>query len=180
VAAAKGRAELLSELSNSDGYAVFDRRGRLVGRFIGLVSPTEVAIRHDGTFLWRRRIVTLEAVSCVAPSDRAIVLGIDRAELTNGEKHKDVEPPDPVVDQPSGPAWEQRLRAYTSSEHEVAAPQSLRANGEPGAAQSEGEDEHLLFIGTFNGYEIVVRPGGAPNRSTSSRSPMTYGFASRK
>jgi hypothetical protein len=162
VPAAKDRAELLTKLSKSNGYAVFDRRGRPIGLFIGIVSPTEVAIRHDGTFFWRRRTVALEAVGSVAPRERAVILGIDRAELTNGEKHKDVAPRGPAVDQTSPPEWEERLRPYTSSEREVAAAESVGADSERAAAQSEGEDEHLLFIGTSNGYEIIAWPGGAP------------------
>jgi hypothetical protein len=162
VPAAKDRAALLTELSNSDGYAVFDRRGRAIGPFIGVVSLTEVAIRHDGTFLWRRRTVALEAVGSVVPHARAIVLDIDRAELANGEKHKDVAPRGPAVDQTSPPEWEERLRPYIPYEREVAAAESVRADSERAATQSEGEDEHLLFIGTSNGYELIARPGGAP------------------
>jgi len=162
VAAAKDRAELLAELSNSDGYAVFDRRGRPIGLFIGVISPTELAIRHDGTFFWRRRTVAPEAVGSVVPRARAIVLGIDRAELTNGEKDKDVAPQGPAADPTPPSEWEERLRPYMSSEHEAAAAESVGSDGEPAAAQSEGEAEHLLFIGTSNGYEIIVRPGSAP------------------
>jgi hypothetical protein len=162
VPAVKDRAELLTELSNSNGYAVFDRRGRPIGLFIGVVSPTEVAIRLDGAFLWRRRTVAVEAVASVASRERAIVLGIDRAELANGEKHKHVAPRDPAADQTPAPDWEKSLRPYISSEREVPAAESVRADGEQAIAQSEGEDEHLLFVGTANGYEIVARPGGAP------------------
>jgi hypothetical protein len=162
VAAAKERSELLAELSNSDGYAVFDRRGRPIGLFIGVVSPTELAIRHDGTFFWRRRTVALEAVESVVPRARAIVLGIDRAELTHGEKDKDVAAQGPAADPTPPSEWEDRLRPYLSSESEAAAAESVRDDGEPAAAQPEGEGEHLLFIGTSNGYEIIVRPGGPP------------------
>jgi hypothetical protein len=162
VPAVKDRAELLAELSNSNGYAVFDRRGRPIGRFIGVVSPTDVAIRHDATFLWRRRTVPLEAVASVAPRERAIVLGIDRAEMANEEKHKDVAPRDPAFDQTPPPDWEKSLRPYISSQREAPAAESVRADSEQAIAQSEGEDEHLLFVGTANGYEIVARPGGAP------------------
>jgi hypothetical protein len=162
VPAAKDHAELLTELSNSDGYAVFDRRGRTIGLFIGVVSRTEIAIRHDGTFLWRRRTVPLDAVATVAPRERAIVLGIDRAELTNGGKQEGGAPRAPAADQTPPAEWEERLRPYISSECEMAAAESARADSEPAAAQSGGEDEHLLFIGTSNGYEIVARQGGTP------------------
>jgi hypothetical protein len=162
VPAAKDRAELLAELSNSDGYTVFDRRGRPIGLFIGVVSPTELAIRHDGTFFWRRRTVGLEAVASVVPRERAIVLGIDRAELTNGERRKDEAPQGPAAEPTPPPEWEERLRPYLSSEPEAAAAESVETNGEPAASQPEKEGEHLLFIGTSNGYEMTVRPGGAP------------------
>jgi len=162
VPAAKDRAGLLTELSNSNGYAVFDRRGRPIGLFIGVVSPTEVAIRHDGTFVWHRRTVPLEAVGSVAPRERAVVLGIDRAELTNAEKRKDGTPQAPAAEQTAPPQWEERLSPYIRSEPQVAAAEPVRPESETAAAQSEGEGEHLLFIGTSNGYEIIARPGGAP------------------
>ena len=143
------RAKLLNELSEGGSYAVFDRRGRRIGLFIDVVSPTEIAIRHDGAFVWRRRTVPLDAVATVSPRERTIVLDVDRAALGGGE-HALAPEPARDGDASTEAPWEERLRPY------------IRAEPDSEPPPQEGADEHLLFVGTPAGYAIVVRSGDAP------------------
>lgn len=151
-AAPEDRAQLLAELAQGAGYAVFDLRGRRIGLFIDVVSPTEIAIRHDGAFIWHRRNVPLEAVASVSTSERTIVLDVDRAALSRGGE-AEAERAEPANQEDGDPAtadWEERLRPYIGAETTVE-----RAPPAPAG-------EHLLFVGTPGGYELIERPGGAP------------------
>ena len=41
----------------------------------------ESRIRHDGVFLWRRRVLPLATVAAVLPERGAVVLNVDRRTL---------------------------------------------------------------------------------------------------
>src|SRR4029453_11083338 len=77
------RRQVLGRLACARGFAVFDRRRRRVGTFIELVGAEGegIAIRHDGVFLWRRRVLPFAMVAAVLPEHGAVVLNVDRRTL---------------------------------------------------------------------------------------------------
>ena len=169
-----------------------ERDGRRVGAFIELAGPDgeRIAIRRDGVFLWRRRVLPITTVANVFPKERAVLLNIDRHTLGSTTA-----PGDAVVG-PSLAAGEdanhsrelhERIDRYISP----AESQPEQANAERADAASipSGEtsglerppkdaapqpttehvtsDErstarHLLFLSTSRGYVLVERDGSPP------------------
>ena len=70
-------------LESAQQYAVLEPRGKRIGAFIGLVGAGAegFAIRHDGIFLWRRRVLPITMVAKVLPDRRAVVLRVDQRAL---------------------------------------------------------------------------------------------------
>jgi hypothetical protein len=60
------------------------------GTFIELVGAEgeEIAIRHDGVFLWRRRMLPIATVGAVVPKYGAVVLNVDRRTLNGAVQRR--------------------------------------------------------------------------------------------
>jgi hypothetical protein len=168
------------------------RDGRRVGAFIELAGPggERIAIRRDGFFLWRRRVLPITTVANVFPKERAVLLNIDRHTLGSTTA-----PGDAVVGE-SLPADEdadasrelhERIERYISpgkSQPEQANAERADAASIPSADTSGLErppkdaapqpttehltnDErsaarHLLFLSTSRGYVLVELDGSPP------------------
>jgi hypothetical protein len=83
-----GRGALLERLAAREGAAVYDAQGKQLGLFTEVVGTgSEVAIRHDGAFVWRRRVLPVATVEAVLPEHGtrgAVILNIaDRRDLAS-------------------------------------------------------------------------------------------------
>jgi hypothetical protein len=159
-------------LATAQQYAVVGPRGKRIGAFIGLVGAGAegIAIRHDGIFLWRRRVLSITTVAKVLPEKRAVVLKGDlRAlERTNAgspsvagnsqSRHEDA---------PDDGAWQERIARYVS----VSNGDGVDGDGGATAQQPEAQprrtdqqtdENHLLFVSTTRGYHLVEREGPPP------------------
>ena len=145
-------------LATAQQYAVLEPRGKRIGAFIGLVGAGAegFAFRHDGIFLWRRRVLPITMVARVLPDQRAVVLKVDQRALerTNagatsdaGSSHSGYE------DAPADGAWQERIARYVSA-----------SNG--GSDDKDGDQQtderHLLFVSTSRGYALVEADGPPP------------------
>jgi hypothetical protein len=158
-------------LETAQQYAVLEPRGKRIGAFIGLVGAGAegVAIRHDGIFLWRRRVLPITMVAEVLPEQRAVVLSVDRRALERtsagstsdaGASHYGDE------DAPADGAWQERIARYVS----VSNGGGDDKDGDDGERPIEAEqrndqqadERHLLFVSTSRGYQLVERDGPPP------------------
>jgi hypothetical protein len=158
-------------LATAQQYAVLEPRGRRIGAFIGLVGAGAdgFAIRHDGIFLWRRRVLPITMVAKVLPEQRAVVLTVGRRALERanagstsdaGTSHSGYE------DAPADGAWQERIARYVS----VSNGGGGDRDGEDGERPIEAEqrsdqqagERHLLFVSTSRGYQLVERDGPPP------------------
>jgi hypothetical protein len=149
-----GRGQIQGLLATARGYAVFDRDWKRVGVFVELAGPgsDEIAIRHDGVFLWRRRVLPITSVSRVLSDRRAIELNVDRRSLANshvgtsatGESIASEESPGSAED------MQARIARYISP--------ALRV--EPRGEQRVSR--HLLFVSGSHGYTLVEVAGPPP------------------
>jgi hypothetical protein len=183
--------QLRERLTRARGYAVLGRDGRRVGAFIKLAGPggERIAIRHDGVFLWRRRLLPITTVANVFPKERAVLLNIDRRTLGSTTAAGDavVGPPLPA-DEGAGPSreWQERIERYISpGESEPDQADAERADAASPSAETAGlerplsdaapqpttervtSDErsaagHLLFLSTSRGYVLVELEGSPP------------------
>jgi hypothetical protein len=179
---------VLTRLASAHGYTVFDRRGKRVGTFIERAgeSGEGIAIRHDGVFLWRRRVLPIATVTAVLPEHGAVVLGVDRGILegtnatparvgTTSSADEDGHDEDWHVriaryvsaaesDSNAGKAGEDRERPLAAEDTErlrIMGASGQREGGSSGSAESAAQG-HLLFVSTSHGYELVERHGPAP------------------
>jgi hypothetical protein len=114
-----------------------------------------IAIRHDGVFLWRRRLLPIATVGAVVPEYGAVVLTVDRRTL------KGTNPAlTPVGTTPS------RAEDECSDEDRPARIARGVAAGE-GDSEAAGSAEstaqaHLQFVSTSRGYQLLERREPAP------------------
>jgi hypothetical protein len=155
-------------LEAAQGYAVFGREGKRVGAFIELTGTgaKQIAIRHDGTFLWRRRVLPITAVANVFPKQRAVLLNVARQSLAGIHK------PDPVVETrlqvdesvDSSQEVQRRIARYLSSgEREADQPAVMpRPQSEQVGSVDPGVAQHLVFISSSSGYTLAELAGPPP------------------
>jgi hypothetical protein len=177
-------------LAAAQGYAVLDREGTRIGAFVELTGGDRIAIRHDGVFVWRRRLLPITTVANVVPDQRTVVLTVDGRRLAGTET-----PPTPAAGT-SGIAeeylhssgdWQDRIERYVApvdgqadqadlshgaAEHEPSpnvdgtrrpvAREADQPMPEPGRRDQGTAERHLLFISTSGGYALVEREGPAP------------------
>jgi hypothetical protein len=72
-------------LGAAHGYAVLDRQRRRIGAFAELADDDRIVIRHDGVFVWHRRLLPITTVAGVIPDQRAVVLTVDKRTLVDTE-----------------------------------------------------------------------------------------------
>jgi hypothetical protein len=179
-------------LATAQGYAVFDREGTRIGAFIELAGAgrDRIAIRHEGVFVWRRRLLPITTVAKVVPDKRAVVLAVEEPTLAGSEM------PSTSVPEPSGIAdehprsrgdWRDRIERYVvpvegqadqadlrpGAEHEPS-PNADEAGHpvsrdtdqptpEAGRREQRAAERHLLFVSTSSGYALVERQGPPPS-----------------
>jgi hypothetical protein len=189
-------------LEAAQGYAVFGRDGKRVGAFIELAGTgaKQIAIRHDGTFIWRRRVLPITAVAGVFPDERAVVLNVDRDSLAGvGAPEARVEArqlANETAD--SSEDVQRRIASYFSSaqqttnqaprDHEEAAveplesaelerPQPTKQGRPSGDAEGAGPRaaRHLVFVSTSAGYILVELPGPPPRLGEGIEVPEQSG-----
>jgi hypothetical protein len=150
VATGSDRRHVLSCLAWARGYTVFDRGRRRVGTFIELAGHEGIAIRYDGVFLWRRRVLPFATVEAVFPERGAVLLNVDRRTL----KGTNV-PPTPSADEDecSDEDWHARVAGYVSAGE---------SDSDEGGSVESTAHAHLLFVSTSHGYQLLERPGPAP------------------
>jgi hypothetical protein len=169
------------------------REGRRVGTFIELAEPSgeRIAIRHDGVFLWRRRVLPITTVASVFPERRAIMLNVDRRTLASTVAAPDALVAPPVSaeeDAHFAGELQERIASYVSpGEREADQANANRANaesepsaasagperplpeaaGEPtrerGQSDQRSAECHLLFVATSRGYVLVELDGPPPS-----------------
>lgn len=175
-------------LATAQQYAVLEPGRKRIGAFIELVGADaeRIAIRRDGIFLWRRRVLPITMVAKVLPEQRAVLLKVDRRALerTNagstsdaGTSHSGDE------DAPADEAWQERIARYVSvsngggddmdgedGERPIEARQLERPSPsgaqepevEPRPSDQQTDERHLLFVSTTGGYHLVERDGPPP------------------
>ena len=62
---------------------MFDAEGKRLGAFVELAADNRIAIRHDGVFVWRRRLLPITDVVNVIPDQRAVVLKVSKRTLAD-------------------------------------------------------------------------------------------------
>jgi hypothetical protein len=173
-------------LAAAQGYAVLDREGTRIGAFVDLAGGDRIAIRHDGFFLWRRRLLPITTVANVVPDERAVVLTVEEWALaTPAHETSGIAEEDPH----SSGDWQDRIGRYVApverqadqadlgrdgAEHEhessphaddtrhPAAREADRPTPERGRRDRRIAERHLLFISTSGGYALAEREGPPP------------------
>ena len=169
-------------LEAAQGYAVVDREGKRIGAFVELASDDRIAIRHDGVFVWHRRLLPMTSVANVIAEQRAVVLKVDERTLPDGQTPS-TSPPEASDmaedDPPSRDAWQDRIHRYlapveggagqrelsnedTNREPSAHAREPDQPRSEPDRSDKRNAERHLLFISTSAGYSLVEREGAPP------------------
>ena len=151
--------QLRALLGAAHGYAVLDRQRRRIGAFAELADGDKIVIRHDGLFVWHRRLLPITTVADVIPDQRAVVLTVDKRTLVDTEPASNPAPGSTVMAEesprPSG-AWQDRVNRYVRPVEQ----------DQPAADQSgeieETAERHLLFVSTPRGYSLIEREGPPP------------------
>jgi len=145
-------------LAVAQGYTVLARDGRRVGAFLELddADGEGIAIRRDGAFVWRRRVLSFETVAKVLPERRAVVLNVERRALDE----EPVAAPEPAHGDGD---WQERITQYVSPGESQAAEISERERHEPTQTTAGKAERHLLFVSTSRGYKLVEREGPPPS-----------------
>lgn len=181
-------------LARASGHAVVDQNGRRVGSVIGIVRDPDtdveqLAIRDEGTFFWRRRLLPLQAVARVIAKKRHVVLAVDRKAL----RLEHAVPPGPGGDEEPPAAEEQsvldRIGSYVDRADDAdayAEPPAADSGDDPSAdrvaapASAETDPQptarHLLFVSSSRGYVLVEREGTPPTVGTRVDEPDLGGF----
>jgi hypothetical protein len=169
-----GRRALLEQLAAVEGAAVYDARGKRRGMFLGIVGDgSEVAIRHDGVFVWRRRVLPAAMVAAVRPDHGArgaVVLDTDDKRLAHStaqtrrelDHANGAQAPaeDHVRSADEERVFEEELTSRLAPY--VAARDSNDDHVIPSASNDESVERYLLFLPTPHGYHLVEQDGGAP------------------
>jgi hypothetical protein len=150
---------------------VFDRRRRRVGTFIELADAggEGIAIRHDGVFLWRRRVLPFATVEAVFPECGAVVLNVDRRTLKgmNAAPTPVGTTPSADEDECSDEEWHARIAGYVSAG---------ASDSDAGGSAASTAHAHLLFVSTSHGYQLLERPGPPPAALDCVRVPEHDGL----
>jgi hypothetical protein len=137
---------------------VFDRRRRRVGTFIELAGAggEGIAIRHDGVFFWRRRVLPLATVGAVFPEYGAVVLNVDRRTL-KGRRGAAT-----LVGTITAPPEEDECFDEDRRARLVRGVAAGEGEGDAGGSAQSAAQAHLLFVSTSHGYQLLERQGRAP------------------
>jgi hypothetical protein len=185
-------------LATARGYAVFDREGTRIGAFIELAGAANdrIAIRHEGFFVWRRRLLPITTVARVVPEKRAVVLTVEGRSLAgSGTPSSSVPGTSGIAEEDprSNGDWRDRLESYVGPVEGRAAHADLSPGAEhaplpnadeaghtvaytadqpePGRRDQRTAERHLLFVSTSGGYSLVEREGPPPSVGRSIELP---------
>ena len=155
-------------LATAQQYAVLEPRGKRIGAFIGLVGAGAegFAIRHDGVFLWRRRVLPITAVAQVLPKQRAVVLRDDPQTLepTDAEWTSEAGTSRSGDDDPPADgAWQERIARYVSVTNGGGDESDAEEDQRRNRSEQQADERHLLFVSTSHGYHLVERDGPPPD-----------------
>jgi hypothetical protein len=154
--------QIRTMLATARGYAVFDRKGARIGAFIELAGAVDdrIAIRHEGFFVWRRRLLPITTVAKVVPDERAVVLTVEGRSLAGSETPPTSVPGTAGIaeeDRRSNGDWRDRLESYVGPVADAAdQPAPVRRD-------RHTAERHLLFVSTSGGYALVEREGPPPS-----------------
>jgi len=165
---------LRERLAAAAGAGLYDARGKRLGLFIEPVGDgSQVAIRRDGIFVWRRRLLPAAMVAAFQPDHGArgaVVLNVDDRMLdqsitqTRRELDHAKEMRAPAEDRlPSADGEDVVGQELTSRLAPYVAP--IDRNDEdviPSDSSDESVERHLLFISTPHGYRLVEKDGVVP------------------
>jgi hypothetical protein len=131
------------------GADLYDVGGKHIGQFIEIAgNGDQIAIRHDGLFVWHRQLVAASAVAAVLPDHGrrgAVVLNVAEEALA-ASAALDAAAPGQDEDRPPDKELTAMLQPYVAGrEHEL-----------PSRAG------HLLFVATPSGYRLIERDGPPP------------------
>jgi hypothetical protein len=163
----KGVRELLA---TAQQYAVLEPHGKRIGAFIGLLGAGAegFAIRYDGIFLWRQRVLPITMVAKVLPEQRAVVLKVDRwaLERTTAESKLVASASSSGDEGAADDAWQGRIARYVSVSNGHGDDKDGEEGGRPTEAKQrsdqQADETHLLFVSTSRGYALVERDGPPP------------------
>ena len=157
-------------LATAQGYAVLGPDRRRVGVFIELddADGERIAIRCDGVFVWRRRVLSLARVARVLPEQRAVVLNVECRALDE----EPVAAPEPAR---ADGNWQERITRYVSPGESEAAEIAERESPEPNQSGAGKTERHLLFVSTSRGYRLVEREGPPPSAGHAVAMPDASG-----
>jgi len=181
--------KIRATLEAAEGYAVFDSEGKRLGAFVELAAEDRIAIRHDGVFVWHRRLLPITDVVNVIPDQRAVVLKVSKRTLadTKAPASGPREPSSRVAEenQPTSEAWHERVERYVGPvegdadqpdlsrdaaadephdedvRHPVAREEDP-SSPMPGRKDQDTGKRHLLFIATPAGYSLAEQDGPPP------------------
>ena len=91
--------KIRTTLEAAEGYAVFDAEGKRLGAFVELAADDRIAIRHDGVFVWHRRLLPITDVVNVIPDQRAVVLKVSKRTLADTKSPASQAPNPPVAEE---------------------------------------------------------------------------------
>jgi hypothetical protein len=190
---------VLSLLAKARGYEVVARDGKRIGSFIevtgqGGAREARIAIRHEGIFLWRRRLLPLAVVARLVPERRIVVLNVDKRALAQAAEASLTHETSSVSEEhpTESTEWPRLIEHYASpaaGEGEQSdAPEHATADGpsvdgapeerpiETDAERPEQAEHHLRFVPTKNGYVLVEQEGPAPplGREVEASEPGTF------
>jgi hypothetical protein len=162
--------QIRAMLGTAPGYAVVDRRGKRIGAFVELAGGDRIVIRHDGTFVWHRRLLPITTVAAVIPDKRAVVLTIEERALTDtGTPPAPAAPTSAITEEDQDPTedWQDRISRYVAPVD--GDPQQGELTGDrtesersPHAEAARTAERHVLFVSTSAGYSFVEREGPPP------------------
>jgi hypothetical protein len=160
--------------------------------FIELAEPggERLAIRHDGIFLWKRRLLPITAVASVVSERHIVVLNVDRRMLSSTLAAPETAartPPSAEEAADVSDQLQERVARYASAgknaaDHANSDPadatskQPTESAGpalvlkdpasqpapEPGQRDQRTAARHLLFVSTSHGYVLLEQEGPPP------------------
>lgn len=188
---------VLRLLARAQGYRVVARDGTRIGSFIGVTERAEgreprIAVRHDGVFRWRRRVLPLAVVARLLPERRLVVLNVDKRAFDQVAASSGSRETSTVSEEhpPETAEWSRLIGHYVPpapSEGEQSASEGEQSDahdhdtvgGSPteGAAETlpvasgdergpEQTEHHLRFVSTAHGYVLVEWEGRPPPLGT--------------
>lgn len=181
---------VLRLLARAQGYEVVARDGTRIGSFIGVTEQAEgreprIAVRHDGVFLRRRRVLPLAVVARLLPEWRLVVLNVDKRAFDQVAASSGSRETSTVSEEhpPETAEWSRLIGHYVPPAPSEGEQSDAHDHDTVGGSPTEGADEtlpvasedergpeqaehHLRFVSTAHGYMLVEWEGRPPPLGT--------------